>query len=364
MEEGSIAFSVEGGDGSDEEEDDRQRKAEVRASCCSCELSPSLTPSPLTPSPPHPSPLTPPQLHQLLTEQLQDDLLDDSVSTVTTEEGAADSTLLGDEVGVSLDHVISPHQSCDLTTSLHDEGEGESIVDEYLTTDSGQPGINTGQPGINTGQPEINTGQPGINTGQPGINTGQPWINTGPPGINTGQPGINTGQPGTNTGPPGINTGQPGINTGQPGINMVPPVSAGRAESGERGLTREVSDVFSGTAQAYSIVQPPSVTSDLSAPPSKVEKDITTQEVVADGRSQLEVLYGARCRQVTVLSQQLQEASEEGERQARLLRHEKVSVCVCGGGGYSEDVCVCVCAVNERERVSPPHPHRARWRTS
>lgn len=53
-------------------------------------------------------------MHQLLTEQLQDDLLDDSVSTVTTEDGVADSTLLVDEMGVSLDHMISPHQSCDL----------------------------------------------------------------------------------------------------------------------------------------------------------------------------------------------------------------------------------------------------------
>ena len=72
-----------------------------------------------------------PQLHQLLTEQLQDDLLDDSVSTVTTEGGMADSTLLGDEVGVSLDRVISPNQSCDLAPSLHDTDEGR---DEGLST--------------------------------------------------------------------------------------------------------------------------------------------------------------------------------------------------------------------------------------
>ena len=47
---------------------------------------------------------------------------------------------------------------------------------------------------------------------------------------------------------------------------------------------------------------------------------------VTRGRGQLEVLYGARCRQVEVLSQQLQASREEGERQMRVLRHEKVCV--------------------------------------
>ena len=67
-----------------------------------------------------------PQLHQLLTEQLQDDLLDDSVSTVTTEEGEADTTLNAeDEVGVALDHVITPNQSCHVAQpSLPREGTG------------------------------------------------------------------------------------------------------------------------------------------------------------------------------------------------------------------------------------------------
>lgn len=84
-----------------------------------------------------------------MTEQLQDDLLDDSVSTVTTEDGAADSTLLGDEEGVSIDHVISPHQSCDLTFPLQDERGTEVSVDECLTnthSDSGRFGINAGPP--------------------------------------------------------------------------------------------------------------------------------------------------------------------------------------------------------------------------
>ena len=98
----------------------------------------SCTPS-LPPSPPPPLPLPPSlQLHQLLTEQLQDDLLDDSVSTVTTEDGAADSTLLGDEVDMSLDHVISPHQSCDL---LHNDGKDQSAVEDPY---SAQHGTNMG----------------------------------------------------------------------------------------------------------------------------------------------------------------------------------------------------------------------------
>ena len=60
-----------------------------------------------------------PQLHQLLTEQLQDDLLDDSISTVTTEGGVADSTLTGE----ALDHMISPDQSCDLPPAVDEENE-------------------------------------------------------------------------------------------------------------------------------------------------------------------------------------------------------------------------------------------------
>lgn len=69
------------------------------------------------------------QLHQLLTEQLQDDLLDDSVSTVTTEEGEADTTLNAeDEVGVALDHVITPNQSCHVAQSSV-PSEGGTRVD-------------------------------------------------------------------------------------------------------------------------------------------------------------------------------------------------------------------------------------------
>ena len=84
-----------------------------------------------------------PQLHQLLTEQLQEDLLDDSVSTVTTEGGMADSTLLGDEMGVSLDHVTSPSQSHDLDSLLHNEEQSESPSGEYVT-DSVRQGTNMG----------------------------------------------------------------------------------------------------------------------------------------------------------------------------------------------------------------------------
>ena len=135
----------------------------------------------------------------------------------------------------------------------------------------------------------------------------------------------------------------------------------------------ETSDVFSGTAQAYSILHPPPstpaqpsgppttsalsgpMTSALSGPMTSAlpphmtshltleaeqRVDHTHQELATTaerGRGQLEVLYGAQCRQVEVLSQHLCEAREEGERQVRILRHEKVRVCV---GCVS--VCVCV----------------------
>ena len=69
--------------------------------------------------------------------------MDDSVSTVTTEGGVADSTLLGDEVGVVLDDVISPSRSCDLDSLLHNEEQNESLVGEYVT-DSVQQGTNMG----------------------------------------------------------------------------------------------------------------------------------------------------------------------------------------------------------------------------
>ena len=92
----------------------------------------------------------------------------------------------------------------------------------------------------------------------------------------------------------------------------------------------EISDVFSGTAQAYSMItsDPSSSQHPLRSPPTI---NHTHQEVaegrdhLTEGRGQLEVLYGARCRQVAVLTQQLEEAREEGERQVRIVRHEKVS---------------------------------------
>ena len=105
----------------------------------------------------------------------------------------------------------------------------------------------------------------------------------------------------------------------------------------------EMSDVFSGTAQAYSVLHPAPSTSAVppglsmtSAPMASYQTpgaeqriDHTHQELatsVEKGRGQLEVLYSARCRQVEVLSQQLRDAREEGEREVRILRHEKVSV--------------------------------------
>lgn len=84
---------------------------------------------------------------------------------------------MGDEEGVSLDHVISPHQSCDLTPLRPDEGGSESIINEYLTRgnpDSRQHVVNTGQHGVNTGQHGVDTGQHGVNMGQHGVNRGPP----------------------------------------------------------------------------------------------------------------------------------------------------------------------------------------------
>ena len=171
----------------------------------------------------------PMQLHQLLTEQLQEDLLDDSVSTVTTEDGAADSTLLGEGMGVSLDHVTSPIQSCDLLP----------------------------------------------------------------------------------------------VNGAESGELLSGSEPAGQSGCGQK----EVSDVFSGTAQAYSLVH---CLQNSQPPATQLERDNHThQEVTSspliEGCGQLEVLYGARCRQVTELTQQLAQAREEKERQERVLRYEKVS---------------------------------------
>ena len=70
------------------------------------------------------------------------------------------------------------------------------------------------------------------------------------------------------------------------------------------------------------------MTSDLSPqhsnelPPTHTHQEVTSS--LERGRGQLEVLYGARCREVGELTQHLQEVREEGERQERVLRHEKV----------------------------------------
>ena len=190
------------------------------------------------------------KLHQLLTEQLQDELLDDSVSTVTTEDGAADSTLLREEVGVSLDHVISPNQSCDLSPAAEIAPENEMVSADH-TSQSG------------CGQTTNGCGQ------------------------------------------------------------------------------TEVSDVFSGTAQAYSVL-----TDSQPTLPAAATENHTHQEVTSHpgGRGQLEVLYGARCRQVMELTRQLQEAREGAEHRERVLRHEKVRVGRAVGGADST--------------------HRGRWRQS
>ena len=110
---------------------------------------------------------------------------------------------------------------------------------------------------------------------------------------------------------------------------------------GGSGQPAQVSDVFSGTAQAYSLLQAngrgqqfdhthstavtqqqPAVQSH--APSQDAGPTPQDSGPSVRGRGQLEVLYGARCRQVEVLSQQLRAAQEEGERQTRVLRHEKV----------------------------------------
>lgn len=90
-------------------------------------------------------------------------------------------------------------------------------------------------------------------------------------------------------------------------------ISSGCGQNG-RGL-EEMSDVFSGTAQAYSLLH------------SQPESDITSEpSQLTKGHGQLEVLYNARCRQVSMLSQQLQEMKQEQQKQERILRHEKVQV--------------------------------------
>ena len=119
-------------------------------------------------------------------------------------------------------------------------------------------------------------------------------------------------------------------------------MGCGLAEHGLGPGAVEMSDVFSGTAQAYSVLHhPPSTPATPPGPPmtsapmtyqkpgTEQRVDHTHQELattVEKEHGQLEVLYSARCRQVEVLSQQLCEAREEGERQVRVLRHEKVSV--------------------------------------
>ena len=155
---------------------------------------------------------------------------------MTTEDGAADSTLLGEEMGVALDHVISPNKSCDLTpiTTEHkasgEEHDGLSAESVLLEDQSGRDLGGCGQP--------------------------------------------------------------------------------------------EVSDVFSGTAQAYSLINSISET----RIPAALRTGHTHQEITSssDGRGQLEVLYSARCRQVGELTQHLQESRDESEKMERILRHEKV----------------------------------------
>lgn len=213
----------------------------------------------------------------------------------------ADSTLLGDEMGVSFDHVISPNQSRDFASLLNaSSNEGLLVADDR---DSGQHNLKLGP----TSSEQV-----------------------------------------------------------APSAAQPPPPSKPTPVAG-CGLT-EVSDVFSGTAQAYSLLQPtaddhpcpvncepspeagsfpgdpltsgppgvdehPGVGGPLeprghgpahphtSGPPSHPRMGALLEP---RGHGQLEVLYGARCRQVEVLNQQLQEAREEGEVQTRLLQHEKV----------------------------------------
>lgn len=187
----------------------------------------------------------------------------------------ADSTLLGDEMGVSFDQVISPNQSHDFGPLLNaSSNERQLVADDR---DSAQHHLKLGPASSEQVAPSAD----------------------GPP-------------------PPSRPT----------------PVAGCK-------LT-EVSDVFSGTAQAYSLLQPTAdqscpVNSEpspeagsfpagphTSEPPGLDEHPGVVAPLEPRGHGQLEVLYGARCRQVDVLSQQLQEAREKGEVQVRLLQHEKV----------------------------------------
>ena len=160
---------------------------------------------------------------------------------MTTEDGAADSTLLGEEMGVALDHVISPNKSCDLTP----------ITTEYKASGEEHDGLSA--------ESSLLEDQSGRDLGGCGLS-----------------------------------------GCGQP----------------------EVSDVFSGTAQAYSLINSISET----RIPAALRTGHTHQEMTSssDGHGQLEVLYGARCRQVGELTQQLQESRGEREKMERILRHEKV----------------------------------------
>ena len=88
------------------------------------------------------------------------------------------------------------------------------------------------------------------------------------------------------------------------------------------------SDLFSGTAQAYSLVSSfPDPLSHCTAQPTDTAGH-THQEVMSSpsqgGWGQLEVLYRARCREAEHLAQQLRTVQEEKERQERVQRHEKV----------------------------------------
>ena len=193
----------------------------------------------------------------------------------------ADSTLLGDEMGVSFDHMISPNQSRDFAPLSNASGNGGLLVTN--DRDSSQHDLKFGP----SSSEQV-----------------------------------------------------------APSADRPPPPSQPTPVAGCR-LT-EVSDVFSGTAQAYSLLQPeaaadphtsgtPGVGGPLgpmghgpadphaSGPPGVDEHSVVGGPLEPRGHGQLEVLYGARCRQVEVLSQQLQEAREKGEVQARLLQHEKVS---------------------------------------
>lgn len=184
----------------------------------------------------------------------------------------ADSTLLGDEVGVSLDHVISPNQSRDFASLLN----GSTNEGQLVSHDSGQHDLKLSP----TSSEQV-----------------------------------------------------------APSADLPPPPSQPTPVAG-CALT-EVSDVFSSTAQAYSILQPSCHTAELTTHPVNTEpetgslstdphtnippgRDEQPVPLESRGRGQMEVLYGARCRQVEVLSHQLQAAREEGEVQGRILQHEKV----------------------------------------